>query len=146
MLSKRILIINIPVVHKGFLDFISKNKQNISEIFLIDNKLAEKLSDIKTDIASIDPKDSKKLLNSLGIKKISVIKENDFKKIGSKKIMLVNDQVSRALAEKFLPDADILWKDVFLRWDKDSVLASHSANETFSSELEDELMMLEAYK
>ena len=146
-MNKKIpLLINIPVVHKGFLDFLNKNKKNISEIFVMDAKLVEKMSDLKTDIASIDFKNCKKILNSLGFKKINLVNKKNIKKFDRKSLMMVNDQVSRALKDAYLKNSQILWKDIFLRWDKNSVLAAHSLNEKISSETEDEITMKEAYK
>ncbi len=145
MSKKPPLIINIPVVHRGFLEFLNKNKKNISEIFIIDSGLVEKMSDLKTDIASIDFKNAKKVLNSLGFKKIGIVNEKNIKKFDSKSIMMVNDQVSRSLKENYLKNSLVRWEDVFLRWDKASVLAEHSLSEKVSSKSEDNLMTKEAY-
>ena len=112
----------------------------------MDAKLIEKMSDLKTDIASIDFKNCKKILNSFGFEMINLVSEKNIKMFDGKSIMMVNDQVSRALKENYLKNSKIVWKDVFLRWDKNSVLSEHSLNEKVSSELEDEIMMKEAYK
>ena len=146
MSKKFPLIINVPVVHRGFLDFLNKSKKDISDIFIIDSKLVEKMSDLKSDIASIDFKNCKKVLNSLGFKKINLVSEKNIKWFDKKPVIMINDQVSRALKEHYLKNSQIIWKDVFLRWDKDSVLAEHSLNEKVSSESEDERMTVEAYK
>lgn len=140
------LIINIPVIHKGFLDFLNKNKKNIREIFIMDGILVEKISDLQAEIAAIGFKDCKKILNSLGFKKISLVSEKNIKKFDGEQIMMVNDQVSRAIKERYLKNSNILWKDVFLRWDKDIVIAEHSLDERVSFESQDELMIKEAYK
>ncbi len=141
-----VLIINIPVVHKGFLDFLKVNKKNISEIFIMDSKLVEKMSDLKTDIAAIDFKNCERILNFLGFKKISSINQVNIKKLDGKPVMMINDQVSRAIKEYYLKNSKILWKNVFLRWDRNSVLAEHSLNEKVSSKIEDRQMMTAAYK
>ncbi len=146
MAKKITLIINVPVVHKGFLDFLNKNKKSISDIFIMDQKLVEKMSDLQAEISSIGFKDCKNFLNSLGIKKVSLIKEKDIKKFKGKSVMMINDQVSRTIKEKFLENTNIIWKDVFLRWDKDAVIAEHSLDEKISSETTDETMIGEAYK
>jgi len=146
-MSKKIpLLIHVPVVHRGFLDFLSKNKKDISEIHIFDTKLVEKMSDLKTDIAAIDFKNIKKILRSLGFKKVSLITEKNIKKFDDTRLMMINDQVSRAIKENYLKSSTISWKDVFLRWDKDSVLAEHSLNEKVSSRSEDGLMVKEAYE
>ena len=146
MAKKIALIINIPVVHKGFLDFLNKNKKNISGVFIMDPKLVEKMSDLQAEISSIEFMDCKKVLNSLGFKKISLIREKDLQKFQEKPVMMINDQVSRAIKERFFKNNNIIWKDVFLRWDKDTVIAEHSLNEKISTESIDEIMMSEAYR
>jgi len=146
MLEKRILIINIPVIHKGFLDFIKNNIQNLSEIYIAENKLAEEIVGMKADIASFDHKVAQKILGSLGFKKIKVLNKKNIKKIINKKIFLVNDKFSRELAKKYFVDKNIKWSSVFLRWDADSVISNRSLDERKSKRPEDKKWMKEAYK
>lgn len=146
MLEKRILIINIPVIHKGFLNFLKQNKKNISDIYLVESKIVEEILGLPTDIASINYKNSKNILGVLGFKKINVFSKRKIGLLKNKKILLINDQFSRALANKFLDEKKIKWANVFLRWDADSVLAKHSLNEKKSANIKDKKWMKEAYR
>jgi dCMP deaminase len=146
MTEKRILVINIPVIHNGFLSFIKKNQKNISEIYLAENRMVEKILGMKEDIASLDYKTAQKFLGVFGFKKIRILNRGSLKNLKNKKLLLVNDQLSRKLAETFFSENNIKWSNVFLRWDADSVLAEHSVDEKKSADLQDKKWMREAYK
>jgi dCMP deaminase len=146
MTEKRILVINIPVIHRGFLDFIKKNKKYISDIYLAENKIVEKVLKRKEDIASLDHVVAQKLLNVFGFKKVYILNEKNLKKIRNKKFLLVNDQFSRELTKRYFIEKNIKWANVFLRWDAESVLSSHPLNEKKSTNIKDQGWMKEAYK
>lgn len=142
-MEKKILIIHIPVIHKGYLDFLSGVKNKTSKVFVIDDKFIAKLSEFKPDIASIKAKKIVGFLRKFGFKNIFVLTESYAKKIKSKKIILVQDEVSRNLAEKFLSENDIDWKSVFLRWDKSKVLAQQKLDDIPVSHDEFDVKMMQ---
>ena len=146
-MAKKILILHIPVIHKGYLDFFRKIKGKVSSIYLIDKKLQEELSEIKMDIASIDSKVIKELLNKIGFQNVLILSRNNIEKIKGERIILVQDEVSRNLYNKYLRRKKIEWESVFLRWDKKQVLAELPAkNISVSKKPFDLKMMKEAYK
>ena len=146
MAEKRILVINIPVIHSGFLNFIKKNQKNISDIYLAENKIVEKVLSIEEDIASLDYKTVARFLSVLGFKKIHLLNKQNLQKLKNKKLLLVNDQFSRELAKVNFEEKNIKWESVFLRWDTESVLSNRSLNEKKSTKIEDKKWMKEAYK
>lgn len=148
-MAKKILIIHIPVIHKGYLDFFKKIKikGKISSIYLIDEKLQEELSEIKRDIASIDSKIIKELLNKMGFENIFILSKKDIKKIKGERIVLVRDEISRNLYDKYLKGKKVEWASVFLRWDRGNILANlPTKNISVSKKTFDLKMMKEAYK
>jgi len=143
---KKTLIIYVPVIHKGFLDFLNKNKKNIGKVFLVSESLIPELSEIKPDIASLGSKTVLSLLNSFEINNISILTKKDIPGLLKDKIILINDEVSRNLFEKYLSKSYVEWKNVFLRWDSKSVLANKPLKEKISKNVFDIEMMKEAYK
>jgi len=145
-MTKKALVIYVPVIHKGFLNFLNKNRKKIGEVFLISESLISELSEIKPDIASLDSRTVLKLFNLFGIKNISVLTKSNISKIQKSEIIMINDEISRTLSEKYFPKSDIEWKNVFLRWDSKSVLANKPLKEKVSKNSFDIEMMKEAYK
>lgn len=125
-MDKKILIIHMPVLHRGYLEFLEKEKEMISKVFLISEALQKELSEFNPDIAAIDAKNTAKLLRSIGYNDTSVISAENISSLKNEKIILIQDEVSRNLCDKYLQTADIEWVSVFLRWDKKSVLSEVS--------------------
>lgn len=146
-MSEKILILHIPVIHKGYLDFFKKKLDKISNIYIIDESLQKELSDIKPDIASLDVNTVKDLLEKFGFKNILILSKNNIGALKGKEIILIQDEISRNLEEKYLKEENIEWESVFLRWDKKKVVADLPIDDIkVSTDNFDIEMMKEAYK
>ena len=144
---EKILILHIPVIHKGYLDFFKRIEGETSNIYLIDEELQEELSEIKPDIASIDSKTVKELLNKIGFENILIFSKSNIEEIRGKEIVLIQNEISRNLYEKYLKGEKVEWESVFLRWDKNQVLAELPTEDIpISKEPFDTDKMKEAYK
>lgn len=121
-MANKILILHIPVIHKGFLDFFERIKNKVSKIFIIDDDFQKELSEIKPDIASLDAKIVKYLLERIGFENIYILSKDNLSELKGKEIILIQDEISRNLAGKYLKGENIEWESVFLRWDKEKVL------------------------
>lgn len=122
-MEKKNLVIYIPVIHKGYLDFLEGVKNRVSSTYIISSELQEGLSQFKPDIASISPDTVKDLLEKIGFKNILILGRKNIKKLEGKEVILVNDEISRNFSAKYLKNKNIEWENVFLRWDKEKVLA-----------------------
>lgn len=143
-MKKKDLVLHLPVIHKGYLDFFKQNKKNIDKIYILDESFLNLLSKIKPDIASINSIEAKNILEKIGFGNINILKKGDLKKLGPS-ILLVNDEISRTLKEKFLNKKKVSWGEVFLRWDAASVLSSQITGSNISKKAFDKKMMKEAY-
>ena len=144
---KKILILHIPVIHKGYLDFFRRIKEEISNIYIINEAFHKELSEIKPDIASINPETVKQLLNKIGFENISIVSRKNIEELKGKEIILVQDEISRNLYEKYLKGEKVEWESVFLRWDKNQVLAELPTQDLpVSEDSFDVETMKEAYK
>ncbi len=146
-MTNKTLILYIPVIHKGFLDFLEKMKNRVLEVYILSEELQEELSEIKPDIAAISSDKVKDLLGKLGFENISVLLPENLREVKGKEIILVQDEISRNLYDKYLNGEKVSWESVFLRWDKEKVLAEIPADIIRKSEdAFDAEMMKEAYK
>jgi dCMP deaminase len=143
-MTKRDLVIHLPVIHKGFIDFFHKKSKEIGMIYILDEKFLTSLSDTKPDIASIDSQTAKNLLEKMGFTKVSILKRRNINQLGYQ-VLLVDDEVSRSLKDTFLVDKDIKWERVFLRWDKSRVSSPVVKSSRTSKRPFDKKMMKQAY-
>jgi dCMP deaminase len=142
---KRILLIDIPVIHRGFIDFLSKNKKEISKIGIFSPEIIENHSEFKRDIASLSFKESKKVLSEFGFINIFEVFEEDLEDHKEESFFLVDDEVSRSISKKYFLKSNVLWSKVFLRWDKTKVLSDNSTEHQVSTDDFDKKMMSRAY-
>lgn len=122
-MEKKCLAIHVPVIHKGYLDFLNDIKDQVSSVFILDANFVEGLSSFKPDIAAINANSARDLLEKMGFRDIFTLSKNDVGVLRNREMILVNDEVSRSLANKYLDTEKIEWKNVFLRWDRTKVLA-----------------------
>lgn len=144
-MEKKCLIIYIPVIHKGYLDFFKRIRDRISIIYIINEELLQNLSEFKPDIAAIDANTTKNLLEKIGFDNILILSKDKIKELKNKELILVQDEISRNLYDKYLKKEKIEWQSVFLRWDKGKVLAKQNLEDIpVSKEHFDIEMMKEA--
>jgi len=146
-MNKKILILYFPVIHRGYLEFLDKIRGKVSFIYIIEGKFLEELSEIKPDIAAIEAKTMKNLLNKLGFENVLILSKENIYELKDKELILIEDEISRNLGDKYLKGEKKEWHSVFLRWDKDKILSEQPlkdipvSNNSFDLE-----MMKEAYK
>ena len=113
-----VVISYIPALHKGYLDFFKKDP---GELYILNKKFVLEPPRLERDIRAMEPEEIKQAVESLSIfSKVSVLSEADLEKIKEtdQEIVLPDEDVNRAFAEKYLKDAKISFVSVFLRWDK----------------------------
>ncbi len=146
-MNKKNLILYIPVIHRGYLDFLNQIRERISVIYIIDEAFLEELSEFKPDIASIDSNTVKLLLNKLGFENISILSKDNVKQLRNKELIFVQDEISRNLYDRYFKKEKVEWQSVFLRWDKDKILSEQPIEDIpLSEDFFDIEMMKEAYK
>jgi len=121
-MAEKVLIIYIPVIHRGYLDFLKNMGNKVSQVFIIDETLLAELTEFKPDIASIESDKIKDLLLKFGFRNIFVLTKENIAELKDKEIILVQDEVSCNLADKYLSKDKVEWQNVFLRWDRSQVL------------------------
>lgn len=146
-MDKKILIIHMPVLHRGYLEFLNKEQNKISQVFLISDVLQKELSEFNPDIAAVGADSVAKLLQSIGYNDITVVSAENVSSLKNEKIILIQDEISRNLYDKYLQGADVEWVSVFLRWDKKSVMSETAPSDiTVSGNAFDQETMKIAYQ
>jgi len=129
------------------LDFFELHKGDIGGMYLIDENLIFELTQFKPDIASLSTETAKKFFEALGFQNIFILSKERIQEIKGKNLLLVNDEVSRNLHEKYLQGEKIEWASVFLRWDSASIVAEVPVEGVLvSADSFDIAMMQEAYQ
>lgn len=141
-MEKKCLAIHIPVIHRGYLVFLNDVRDQVSSVFILEADFLEELSGFKPDIAAINANTVKDLLEKIGFRDIFTLSKDDVGVLRNREMILINDEVSRSLANKYLDKEKIEWKNVFLRWDRTKVLAIEKLDDIAVSEDQFDINMM----
>lgn len=139
-MNHKILVLHLPVIHKGYLQLFESLRKEIEAIGILDNELIAELSPPHSSIEVVDFESARKMLHGLGFY-ATLIQKKHFEHMFDYTFYLVDDEVSRNLRNTYLTDKPVIWKRVFLRWDRNSVLSTEPVNEQSSTNSFDQQMI-----
>ncbi len=138
----------IPAIHKGYIDFFRKYPGGTLYVLGLDfiNDFPHIERDIRTPVFD----DLCKIINALGIFKnvIELNRENINSIPSTVKIVMPEDSVTSSVAQKYLSERDILFGNIFLRWNKQISTTEFAVapNRTISYEEFDKEIINKAFK
>jgi len=127
---KKILIALVPVLHQGYITFFKENP-DAKELYIVGPELSAEFPYLAKDIRTMDVVLVKKVIESLEIfDKVELLDKAALARIVEEKpvVIMPNEDISKTLAEKYLPKVEILYSPIFLRWDKHSVVLEKEVN------------------
>lgn len=128
-MQKEILILYVPVIHDGYEKLFQDLSATIDDVYIIDSDLINELTGLHTEIRALKPERAVKYLIASGyFKRVCLLNRGLIEDIKNKRIVILDDQLCRGLAEKYLTGAQIRFKQVFLRYDENNVFSRHSVN------------------
>ena len=117
--ANKALIAYVPALHAGYLSFFKKNRG--SHLYILGTSLISIGPPLERDIRALSPEEARHAIQGLNIfSSIAILEKSTVKKTlsGYKHILLPDEDISRAFAQKFLKNRKVSFEKVFLRWDK----------------------------
>lgn len=134
--NKGVLILDIPVIHKGYVNLLESHADgSIEKLYLVGEDVLEDLG-VRREIRANDTETTRKLLSGLQLHfSVEVLNLDRINDLSSHGIYTVRDDVSKRLREKFFPNAKLTKETAFLRWDESNITQPLPAN--FNEETKD---------
>lgn len=121
MKKKQIIILYVPVLHKGYLDFFKKYR-GAECLYVPSNALIDEFMPFKREIRQIEPQVMKKMIESSRLfHQVKVLRHDSVSKIRNCGIITGSDSVSLGLVSKYFPNTNPIINTTFLRWDEKNV-------------------------
>jgi len=134
-MTKKSLLLHIPVLHAGYLRLFEKYNSQIKKIYIIDEDLSSKLSEFK-EIRAVSSKDIVKMIKSLGYSfTIKLITDKNLESLKDEELIVSNDPVTLGFIKKYFPNKKYDLDEVYLRWNEGNVASPnppHYDSETSS--------------
>ncbi len=119
------IIVYIPVIHRGYLNFLEKYA-SADKLFLLDEDLIAEFSQLRKDIRALKPAQVQKALQSLGLhSSIQLLNESEITELSAAKdfeVVMPDEDIMHQLAAKYLSGVVVTFDTVFLRWDSQNAL------------------------
>lgn len=143
--AKKILILYIPVVHRGYLELLTKYKSKVDKVYIVQDKFVNELYKYEPNIAALTSGQTKKLLYHLGYAEVRILTKNNLDEVRGLPVLLVRDEISNNLQENYLKSKDVQWESAFLRWDRQKVFSEDDIDVPVSKSVYNINFMTEAY-
>ncbi|MBI4134747.1 MAG: hypothetical protein HY471_01390 [Candidatus Sungbacteria bacterium] len=141
-------LLHLPVLHRGYIELFKRLRTKQPKVLVLGETILKEVRFLERDISAMEPADAVKALQCLGFfDSVEIMERSGIASLSNGEIILINDQLSRRLAEKFLIGHSIHWETCFLRWDESHVDRAVPVNpDKTSTDAADLTMMKEAYR
>jgi dCMP deaminase len=122
---KRIIIAYIPVLHRGYEDFLEKHAPLTDTLYILGEDVVRAFQPRK-EIRALKAETAQKLIASLNcFKDVRVLNRDEAASLmdGDVDVIAVNDDICRQFVAEYLAGKEVLFDTAFLRWDTESVFA-----------------------
>jgi dCMP deaminase len=139
-----ILMLYVPVIHRGYLRFFEKHRDNVYALYLPGAALVERLTFLEPEIRAIEPSTAQHLIRSLNLfHEVRVMDVVNMPSLTGKTIISADEGFSRRLVETYFPENDAIYDPFFLRWDEANVTSQQPVDYDASSDDLFDLRMME---
>jgi dCMP deaminase len=144
--AKKIIVVYLPVIHRGYLDFFAAFAHH-RQLLIIGDDLLKNVDYLRKDLRALSPKQAAQLIAKAELfDRVGTLTESAIKDIDQSEVTIVmpDEDVSREVAKR-LKRAKVTFYPVFLRWDRHNVDAPELANTVaVSRSKKDKAMMTKA--
>lgn len=133
------LVAYVPVLHEGYRRFFEKHA-GPKELYIFGPDITAQFPVLGKEIRELEPGLMQKAVQSLDIfQEVRVLDEQKAHELDApgKQIILPDEDVSRELAQKYFPKANLTFDPIFLRWDKHNSVKERPVSGVLSITSED---------
>jgi dCMP deaminase len=128
-MENKIAIVHIPVVHRGYLDFVRTcEAEGVSKLFLVDLQFLASIEEFdylvrKNSLHALSALDIKQALEQYTKIPVVILDETTIAEIttGSDGIVMPKEDISTFLIGHYFAGRTVMYVDVFLRWNRENI-------------------------
>jgi len=117
---KKAIVALVPVLHSGYINFF---KKDFDVLYILGETILEKWErnvNLHRDLRRVDQNEIARLIENANlVPEVKVLEENMISLLSTFDVIVMPDEdVSHWFSEKFLPNKEIIFENIFLRWNK----------------------------
>lgn len=124
---KKTVIAYVPVLHNGYINFFEKHA-NQANLYILGDELISEFTHLRKEIRQLNPNIVKLAVTSWHIfEHVYVLDKKVLQTIKEKKLPLIlpREDIMEELQKKYFSDNDVMYDNIFLRWDKHNTVAEN---------------------
>lgn len=113
-----VLVAYVPVLHQGYYRLFDKYR-TCDSILIMGSELIAELDYLRKEIRALDPECTMRAVRSWNLgPMVSVATPAHLERLNTSKraVVLPDEDVCRLIAQKYLPNCEVIFENVFLRW------------------------------
>lgn len=117
---KSAIVAYVPVLHRGYLNFFAKYPE-IKTLYLLDESLTHQWRSLQKDLRALPAEQVKKLIDALQLfEKTEIVTVDTIAQLPGEfeSLVMPDEEINHALAEKYFSHKEIIFDSIFLRWDR----------------------------
>lgn len=115
---KTYLVLDIPVLHQGYIQLFEKHAGTVSGLFVLDKKTVEKFRFFEKEIRAMDPAVVVKMIKATDIfKTVALLDSAPPRYLATSRIITTKDHSTKQFIKTHLAKANVIVDSAFLRWD-----------------------------
>ena len=124
-----IAVCHIPVVHKGYLDFVRTcETAGVTKLFLVDLEWLRPVEEFdylvrKNSLHALSARDIKKALEQYTSIPVVILNNDTIQQLisGTEAVLMPKEDISTFIAEQYLSGRTVTYENVFLRWNRENL-------------------------
>jgi len=126
-MDNMIAICHIPVIHKGYLDFVHTcEDRGVSTLYLVDLEFLRPEEEFdylvrKNSLHALAVSDIKKALEQYTQIPVVILNNDIIADLQTEAVLMPREDISTFLAKRYLEGKKIEYVDVFLRWNRENI-------------------------
>lgn len=124
----KVILAYIPVLHRGYLDFFNRHR-DAETLYIVKRRLVIELQPaFRKDIRALDAVEVQRLLGNHFFLRVGIADRNVILTIAKAghTVVMPKDELSLEIASRYLSGCRVEYDNVFLRWDRQNVLAQEA--------------------
>jgi dCMP deaminase len=130
--SQPVILAYIPVLHEGYRHFITKHTET-NKLLIVADVVVHELRALQKDVRALSATQIQIALQALfPAHEIEIATESVIAELAAAKTALIApyEDITRHLVAKYLPENEVIFDTIFLRWDKENSVRTYPPSPT----------------
>ena len=131
----RILLLYLPVPHRGYREFLRKHTYAVDYVCLLDQSLIDEFPHLRKNVPAISPTEARSAIVAMewvGSSKVVCVTKQTLERFNDSRVTVItpDEDIVKQVVSNYLDNCQVIYDPVFLRWDMQASTNKHDLTPT----------------